>query len=146
MFLEAQHDIDPDLVWPVKVIENVGGRLLLRYATAETASGDFWLFYLHHRLHPIGWARSHDCKYQPPAGQFAYSCSVVANCSRLMVIVFRWHRLALTIDCARRSFCFSTPTIRNKLPSADILHIDNESVFKSRLKIFLFNHRFIPPN
>jgi len=68
MFLEAQHDIEPDLVWPVKVIENVGGRLLLRYEAAETAAGDFWLFYLHHRLHPIGWARSHDCTYHPPAG------------------------------------------------------------------------------
>jgi len=71
MFLEAQHDIEPDLVWPVKVIENVGGRLLLRYEGAETAAGDFWLFYLHHRLHPIGWARSHDCGYRPPAGLFA---------------------------------------------------------------------------
>ena len=68
MFLEAQHDVEPDLVWPVKVIENVGGRLLLRYEAAETAAGDFWLFYLHHRLHPIGWARSHDCTYRPPAG------------------------------------------------------------------------------
>jgi len=64
MYLEAQHDIDLDLVWPVKVIENVGGRLLLRYVSA----GDFWLFYLHHRLHPIGWARSRDYQYQPPAG------------------------------------------------------------------------------
>jgi len=71
MFLEAQHDIDPDLVWPVKVIENVGGRLLLRYEAAETAAGDFWLFYLHHRLHPIGWARSLDCDYRPPTGSFA---------------------------------------------------------------------------
>ena len=71
MFLEAQHDIEPDLVWPVKVIENVGGRLLLRYEAAESANGDFWLFYLHHRLHPIGWARSHDCTYRPPTGLLA---------------------------------------------------------------------------
>ena len=71
MFLEAQHGIEPDLVWPVKVIENVGGRLLLRYVAADTAAGHFWLFYLHHRLHPIGWARSRDCAYRPPAGLFS---------------------------------------------------------------------------
>ena len=77
MYLEAQHEDDPDLVWLVKVTENVGGRLLLRYVTAdngdESSLGDFWMFYLHQRLHPIGWARSRDCKYRPPPGKcFAY--------------------------------------------------------------------------
>jgi len=72
MYLEAQHVTDPDLVWPVKVVENVGGRLLLRYMLAETAASDFWLFYLHHCLHPIGWARSHDCIYQLSAGRLAH--------------------------------------------------------------------------
>jgi len=85
MYLEAQDDTDRDLVWPVKVIENVGGRLLLRYVTAETAAGDFWLFYLHHRLHPIGWARSHDCAYQPPAGSFAYIIVIIIIINNVII-------------------------------------------------------------
>jgi hypothetical protein len=75
MYLEAQLDHDPNLVWLVKIIENVGGRLLLRYDSGESSlsgsGSDFWLFYLHHRLHPIGWASTHDCSYCPPDGMYA---------------------------------------------------------------------------
>ncbi|PSN43066.1 Scm-like with four MBT domains protein 2 [Blattella germanica] len=38
------------------VIENVGGRLLLRYDTPDSSSPDFWLFYSSQRLFPMGWA------------------------------------------------------------------------------------------
>jgi len=72
MYLEIQFDLEPDLVWPVKVVENVGGRLLLRYEGHEAATNDFWLFYLHHRVHPIGWAGSHDCRYESPHGECIY--------------------------------------------------------------------------
>lgn len=67
MFLEVQLEEQLNHVWVVKVIENVGGRLLLRYEALDSASDDFWLFYLHHRLHSIGWAKSRDLQYHPPS-------------------------------------------------------------------------------
>lgn len=75
MFLEVQLDLQPDCVWPVKIIENVGGRLLLRYEAMETAVDDFWLFYLHPRLHLIGWGKENGCRYHPPEGQYSLICS-----------------------------------------------------------------------
>ena len=64
--LEVQHELAPRSVWIVRVLENVGGRLLLRYEGTDRAVHDFWLFYIHHRLHPMGWAKEHDCIYTPP--------------------------------------------------------------------------------
>ena len=55
-------------VWIVRVMENIGGRLLLRFEGTDKAKDDFWLFYLHHRLHPIGWCRDNDAIYKPPEG------------------------------------------------------------------------------
>ncbi|XP_063438899.1 scm-like with four MBT domains protein 1 [Mytilus trossulus] len=66
MRLELQHPINPLEVWVVKILENVGGRLYLRFEGVETATHDFWLFYLNHRLHPIGWAKAHGFRYLPP--------------------------------------------------------------------------------
>ena len=68
MRIEIQLELSPNYAWLVKVIENVGGRLLLRYEGMETASRDFWLFYLNHRLHYIGWAEKKGYKYQAPQG------------------------------------------------------------------------------
>ena len=70
MRLELQHPINPLEVWVVKILENVGGRLYLRFEGVETATHDFWLFYLNHRLHPIGWAKAHGFKYLPPKGLY----------------------------------------------------------------------------
>ncbi|CAH1784251.1 unnamed protein product [Owenia fusiformis] len=67
MKLEAQHVLSPTTVWIVEVLENVGGRLLLRYECAQTASHDFWLFYLDLRLHPLGWGQEQRFQYFPPA-------------------------------------------------------------------------------
>ena len=75
MFLEAQHEFEPDFVWLVRVIENVGGRLLLRYEGSESAVADYWLFYIHHRLHPIGWAAENNCQMKPPKGQCSDECN-----------------------------------------------------------------------
>ena len=57
MLLELQDELQPLRVWPVRVIENVGGRLLLRYEGVGSVAHDFWLFYRHHRLHELGWAK-----------------------------------------------------------------------------------------
>ncbi|XP_021367553.1 scm-like with four MBT domains protein 1 isoform X2 [Mizuhopecten yessoensis] len=71
MRLELQHPINPMEIWLVKIIENVGGRLYLRFEGADTAANDFWLFYLNHRLHPIGWAKSNAYRYNPPKELFS---------------------------------------------------------------------------
>ncbi|CAL1529108.1 unnamed protein product [Lymnaea stagnalis] len=67
MKLEIQDLIRADQVWMVKIIENIGGRLYLRYEGIEGANQDFWLFYLNERLHPIGWCKPSGYKYMPPA-------------------------------------------------------------------------------
>lgn len=65
MKLEVQEKLNPTCVWIATVLENVGGRLLLRYEGANP-SDDFWLFYLSYNLHPVGWATSNKFKYKPP--------------------------------------------------------------------------------
>ncbi|KAL7982825.1 hypothetical protein Chor_013161 [Crotalus horridus] len=54
--------------WIVSVVENVGGRLRLRYAgLEETETYDQWLFYLDCRLRPVGWCQENKYQLEPPA-------------------------------------------------------------------------------
>ncbi|XP_039891647.1 scm-like with four MBT domains protein 2 isoform X3 [Simochromis diagramma] len=66
--LELQDLLDPYLYWPVRVIQNVGGRLRLRYAglSEEYHDHDTWLFYLDVRLRPLGWAQENCLTLEPP--------------------------------------------------------------------------------
>uniref|UniRef100_A0A665UYN7 SAM domain-containing protein n=1 Tax=Echeneis naucrates TaxID=173247 RepID=A0A665UYN7_ECHNA len=66
--LELQDVSDPFLYWPVRVIQNVGGRLRLRYAGLSEAhqAQDTWLFYLDVRLQPLGWATDNRLTLEPP--------------------------------------------------------------------------------
>ncbi|XP_036366059.1 scm-like with four MBT domains protein 1 isoform X1 [Octopus sinensis] len=66
MRLELQDHINPNHVWIVKVLENVGGRLYLRQEGLNHSETDFWLFYLNHLLHPIDWAKQNNYEYSPP--------------------------------------------------------------------------------
>lgn len=52
----------------VQVVQNVGGRLKLRYEGSIDDESDFWLFYQDHRLHVCGWASEHGVIYRPPDG------------------------------------------------------------------------------
>nr|KAG5708815.1 hypothetical protein BaRGS_031969 [Batillaria attramentaria] len=67
MRLELQDGEQPDHVWLARIIENVGGRLYLRVEGVDSGTADFWAFYLHERLHPIGWAKQMGYKYHPPS-------------------------------------------------------------------------------
>uniref|UniRef100_A0A669D3G2 Scm like with four mbt domains 1 n=1 Tax=Oreochromis niloticus TaxID=8128 RepID=A0A669D3G2_ORENI len=72
-YVELQDSSDPGLAWAAEVEENVGGRLKLRLIGTEglpDTPATLWLFYLHPRLHPPGWAKEHDCTLKPPSGQF----------------------------------------------------------------------------
>lgn len=69
MRLELQDHINPNHVWIVKVLENVGGRLYLRQEGLNHSETDFWLFYLNHLLHPIDWAKQNNYEYSPPKGK-----------------------------------------------------------------------------
>ncbi|KAF3705262.1 Scm-like with four MBT domains protein 2 [Channa argus] len=66
--LELQDILDPFLYWPVRVIQNVGGRLRLRYAglSEDHHDRDSWLFYLDVRLRPLGWALENHLTLEPP--------------------------------------------------------------------------------
>ncbi|XP_040030180.2 scm-like with four MBT domains protein 2 isoform X2 [Gasterosteus aculeatus] len=68
--LEMRDLSDPFLYWPVRVVQNVGGRLRLRYAglTDDQRAQDTWLFYLDVRLRPLGWARENRLALEPPTG------------------------------------------------------------------------------
>ncbi|XP_013794742.1 scm-like with four MBT domains protein 1 [Limulus polyphemus] len=67
MKIEVQEEFQPSFVWIATVLENVGGRLLLRYDGCESASWDFWLFYLSYQLHMVGWGSLQGYEYKPPS-------------------------------------------------------------------------------
>ncbi|NWH94157.1 SMBT1 protein, partial [Aegithalos caudatus] len=65
--LELQNIRDSLEAWIVTVVENVGGRLKLRYEGLEDLDKfDQWLFYLDPFLHQVGWAAQHGYSLQPP--------------------------------------------------------------------------------
>ncbi|XP_078306591.1 scm-like with four MBT domains protein 2 isoform X2 [Panthera onca] len=66
--IELQDSHNPFQYWIVSVIENVGGRLRLRYVGLEdTESYDQWLFYLDYRLRPVGWCQENKYRMDPPS-------------------------------------------------------------------------------
>ncbi|NWR03763.1 SMBT1 protein, partial [Paradoxornis webbianus] len=65
--LELQNVRDSLEAWIVNVVDNVGGRLKLRYEGLEDLDKfDQWLFYLDPFLHQVGWAAQHGYSLQPP--------------------------------------------------------------------------------
>uniref|UniRef100_A0A8C9UDS9 Scm like with four mbt domains 2 n=1 Tax=Serinus canaria TaxID=9135 RepID=A0A8C9UDS9_SERCA len=72
--IELQDSQNPFQYWIVSVVENVGGRLRLRYVgLEETESYDQWLFYLDCRLRPVGWCQENKYRMDPPADVLAAS-------------------------------------------------------------------------
>jgi hypothetical protein len=68
--LECQDFRDSLSTWLVTVVENIGGRLKLRYEGLESRDGfEHWLYYLDPFLHHIGWAAQQGCDLQPPLGK-----------------------------------------------------------------------------
>ena len=68
MRVEVQDVLRRNQLWLARIVENVGGRLYLRYEGLDNSAHDFWLFYLHERLHPIGWGEARGYSYHPPQG------------------------------------------------------------------------------
>lgn len=71
-YVELQDNVDLGAAWAAEVEENVGGRLKLRLVGTEglpDTPATLWLFYLHPRLHPPGWAKEHGYTLRPPTGQ-----------------------------------------------------------------------------
>lgn len=65
--LECQAFRDTLSTWVVTVVENIGGRLKLRYEGLERCDGfEHWLYYLDPFLHHIGWAAQQGYELQPP--------------------------------------------------------------------------------
>ncbi|CAF4142723.1 unnamed protein product [Adineta steineri] len=67
MILELQDINRPWTLWFVRIINNQGGRLHLRYITKtidnEQEDCDIHLFYLDYRVHPIGWTSNNSLIY-----------------------------------------------------------------------------------
>ncbi|XP_075403632.1 scm-like with four MBT domains protein 1 isoform X2 [Tenrec ecaudatus] len=66
--LECQASQDSVSTWLVTVVENIGGRLRLRYVGLDGQEGsEHWLYYLDPFLHHIGWAAQQGYELQPPS-------------------------------------------------------------------------------
>ncbi|XP_031300627.1 scm-like with four MBT domains protein 2 isoform X1 [Camelus dromedarius] len=66
--IELQDSQNPFQYWIVSAVDNVGGRLRLRYVGLEdTESYDQWLFYLDYRLRPVGWCQENKYRMDPPS-------------------------------------------------------------------------------
>uniref|UniRef100_A0A671VFR7 Scm like with four mbt domains 1 n=1 Tax=Sparus aurata TaxID=8175 RepID=A0A671VFR7_SPAAU len=88
-YVELQDNNDPGLAWAAEVEENVGGRLKLRLVGTEGLPDTptiLWLFYLHPRLHPPGWAKEHGCTLRPPSGHTDLSHSKMSKRMKLEAV------------------------------------------------------------
>nr|XP_054114398.1 scm-like with four MBT domains protein 2 isoform X3 [Callithrix jacchus] len=114
--IELQDSQSPFQYWIVSVIENVGGRLRLRYVGLEdTESYDQWLFYLDYRLRPVGWCQENKYRMDPPSEIYPlkmaseWKCTLeksltdAAKCPLPMEVfkVFNNHFFQVTIDDLR---------------------------------------------
>ncbi|XP_069592979.1 scm-like with four MBT domains protein 1 [Ranitomeya imitator] len=63
--LELQHSQDSLAAWPVYVVDNIGGRLQLRYEGAPEWPS-LHCFYLNPSLHELGWASKNGFEIKPP--------------------------------------------------------------------------------
>ncbi|XP_015188400.1 PREDICTED: scm-like with four MBT domains protein 1 isoform X2 [Polistes dominula] len=69
MKVEVSDVVHPYKLWVATIIENVGGRLLLRYDTPGSSFKDFWIFCTSEHLHQYGFASKSDTTWflQPPS-------------------------------------------------------------------------------
>ncbi|KAG7176228.1 scm-like with four MBT domains protein 1 [Homarus americanus] len=74
MKVEVLFDGNPLCGWVATVMDNVGGRLLLRYDTPDCSGETFWLFYQHPRLRPPDWIhhQGHLWNYSHPTSSTPY--------------------------------------------------------------------------
>uniref|UniRef100_A0A8C7GG74 Scm like with four mbt domains 1 n=1 Tax=Oncorhynchus kisutch TaxID=8019 RepID=A0A8C7GG74_ONCKI len=86
--VELQDSFDPGVAWGAEVEENVGGRLRLRLAGTEglpETHSTLWLYYLHPRLHPHGWAKEHGCTLRPPLGKLILFSKIPGEVRQRMI-------------------------------------------------------------
>ncbi|KAG6799232.1 scm-like with four MBT domains protein 1 isoform X1 [Apis mellifera caucasica] len=69
MKVEVSDILHPYKLWVATIIENVGGRLLLRYDTPGSSRKDFWMFCTSEHLHPYGFTSKSDSNWflEPPS-------------------------------------------------------------------------------
>ncbi|XP_015587878.1 scm-like with four MBT domains protein 1 [Cephus cinctus] len=69
MKVEVSDSRHPYKLWVATIMENIGGRLLLRYDTPGSTVKDFWVFCTAEYLHPYGFATKSDSKWflEPPS-------------------------------------------------------------------------------
>ncbi|XP_018361151.1 PREDICTED: scm-like with four MBT domains protein 1 [Trachymyrmex cornetzi] len=69
MKVEISDVLHPHKLWVATIIENIGGRLLLKYDTPESTREDFWIFCTSERLHPYGFTSKSNSTWflEPPS-------------------------------------------------------------------------------
>ncbi|KAM9310968.1 scm-like with four MBT domains protein 2 [Gastrophryne carolinensis] len=133
--IELQDSQNPYQYWIVRVIQNVGGRLRLRYVGLEESDVcDLWLFYLDCRLRPVGWCQENQCRMEPPLdicplkSMSEWKCALekslvdAASCP-LPIEVFKDH-------ADLRSHCFAFGMKIEAVDSTEPCHIRPATVTK----------------
>uniref|UniRef100_A0A8C7GGT4 Scm like with four mbt domains 1 n=1 Tax=Oncorhynchus kisutch TaxID=8019 RepID=A0A8C7GGT4_ONCKI len=113
--VELQDSFDPGVAWGAEVEENVGGRLRLRLAGTEglpETHSTLWLYYLHPRLHPHGWAKEHGCTLRPPLAITVWCVCVCVHQDRPVIAAhcFTEGMKLEAVDPAS-PFCISPATV-----------------------------------
>ncbi|XP_054723713.1 scm-like with four MBT domains protein 1 [Uloborus diversus] len=66
MKVEISEVFNPQNIWIATILQNVGGRLQLKYDELKSSHEKFWLFYLSDRLFSIGHVAEHNLTYSAP--------------------------------------------------------------------------------
>ncbi|KAJ8006946.1 hypothetical protein DPEC_G00112480 [Dallia pectoralis] len=110
--MEVRDLTDPSVYWAVRVTQNIGGRLCLRYVGLhEDDAHDIWMFYLNARLRPLGWAQENCLELKPPGELYCLKSADTwqdslgaawsdARLNPLPLEVFKDHA-----DLTKHSFC-----------------------------------------
>ncbi|CAO2595052.1 Scm-like with four MBT domains protein 2 [Lemmus lemmus] len=136
--IELQDSQNPFQYWIVSVIENVGGRLRLRYVGLEdTESYDQWLFYLDYRLRPVGWCQENKYRMDPPSVKKMLT-NGVQTVAKLIPVTMFFNMFAFVLQdhADLRSHFFTVGMKLETVNMSEPFHICPASVTK------VFNNHF----
>uniref|UniRef100_A0A674NLC3 Scm like with four mbt domains 1 n=1 Tax=Takifugu rubripes TaxID=31033 RepID=A0A674NLC3_TAKRU len=130
-YVELQDNVDLGAAWAAEVEENVGGRLKLRLVGTEglpDTPATLWLFYLHPRLHPPGWAKEHGYTLRPPSGQ---DFLLVLNVFSLWLMRFPQDPQSVAAHCFKEGMKLEAvdPAAPISIRPATVTKVHNEHFF-----------------
>uniref|UniRef100_A0A3B3DE41 Scm like with four mbt domains 1 n=1 Tax=Oryzias melastigma TaxID=30732 RepID=A0A3B3DE41_ORYME len=131
-YVELQDSVDPGLAWAAEVEENVGGRLKLRLVGTEglpDTPATLWLFYLHPRLHPPGWAQEHGYTLKPPSAR--REAWLLKMTQRHSVVVFSQEQPIIAAHCFKEGMKLEAvdPAAPISIRPATVTKVYNDKYF-----------------